>query len=89
MYGLCTDTVTVFRAGEEIVLTGCYLEETQGRQRDIHGTWEQGAFLLIVPGDRPIYPGDQISRDGRKMTIHRVIPYFLDGKVSHREGRGS
>lgn len=89
MYGLCRQTVTLFRGGEEITLTGCYLEEKLVQKRDVHGTYRKREFLLIVPGDRPIYPGDKVCTDGEKMTVRSVIPYFSDGKICHREGRGA
>lgn len=88
MYGLCTSTVTISRGGEEIILPGCYLEVKSIRKRDTCGTWGEKEFLLIVPGDRPIFPGDKVCKDGEKMTIGSVIPYFLNGEVCHREGRG-
>ena len=90
MYGLCTDTVTVFQNGTATVLHGCALQEKQVQKMDNTGTWGETEFLLIVPGDRPIYPGDKVCRGetGRKMTIRSVIPYFIDGRICHREGRG-
>jgi hypothetical protein len=89
MYGLCRDTVTILRDGQTLCLTGCCLQEKQIQKKDFHGTWGEREFLLIVPGDRPIYPGDKVCFDGGNMTVRTVIPYFLDGRICHREGRGS
>lgn len=92
MYGLCKDTVTVFRDGEKILLSNCYFQETQVQNKSNTGTWGQRDFLLIVPGDRPIYPGDRVCRGSEEEAmgiIRKVIPYFSDGKLCHREGRGS
>lgn len=90
MYGLCTDTVTVFRGGTATVLQGCCLQEKQIQKTDNIGTWGECSFLLIVPGDRPIYPGDRVCRGdaGRQMTIETVTPYYRNGRICHREGRG-
>ena len=89
MYSLCRDTVILSRGGETICLENCALQRKQVQRKDRTGTWADGEFLLIVPGDRPIYPGDKVCTDGAKMTIRTVIPYFQEGKISHREGRGS
>jgi len=90
MYGLCKDTVTVYRGDTTCLLEGCCFQEKTVQKKDLHGTWTEKEFLLIVPGDRPIYPGDQVCREGNVRGIIRtVIPYFRGGKVCHREGRGS
>lgn len=89
MYGLCTDTVTLYRNGEEITLENCALQEKQVQKQDRTGVFSDGEFLLIVPGDRPIYPGDKVRVSSGKATIRTVIPYFLDGRLCHREGRGA
>ena len=88
MYGLCTDTVTILRGGEEMTFPRCALQTKEKRRSDRTGTWVEREFLLIVPGDRPIYPGDQLLIDGERATVQTVTPYFSDGKVCHREGRG-
>ena len=89
MYGLCRQTVTISRNGEEHTLPDCYLEEKEIRKRDVHGTYKHREFLLIVPGDRPVYPGDQVCTKEERMTVCSVIPYFWNGKICHREARGA
>lgn len=89
MYSLCRDTVTIFRGEEEIVLDGCCLQEKQVQRKDVCGTWGEREFLLIVPGDRPIYPGDKVLLGESRVTIAAVTPYFVDGRIYHREGRGA
>ncbi len=89
MYSLCVDAVTISRNGEEIVLDGCALQVKYTQKKDRCGTWGEKEFLLIVPGDRPIYPGDKVLINGEAVTIETVTPYAFDGKICHREGRGA
>lgn len=88
MYGLCNQQVTILRDEESLVFPNCAFQEKQVQKKDRTGTWQEGEFLLVVPGDRPIYPGDRVCSGGQIITIHTVIPYFQNGRICHREGRG-
>lgn len=62
--GLFDKTVTVYRKqGEEIlrqVIENCYLCYEDVLQTDLNGCRRERKFLLIVPGDDPILPGDRV-----------------------------
>ena len=90
MYHLCRDRVTIFRNDTATALQGCCLQEKKTRKMDSTGTWGEREFLLIVPFDFPIYPGDKVCRgeEGEKMTIYEAKPCCIAGKLCHWEGRG-
>lgn len=62
--GLFDKTVTVYRKeGEEIlrqVIKNCYLSWEDCLQRGVSGCRKERKFLLIVPGNRRILPGDRV-----------------------------
>lgn len=102
-YPLCTQTVTIYRksAGGILrqVLSGCgYFPKTVLHQRDV-GHRKSADFLLIVPGDREIFPDDRvIEGEGPVFTrwaelydvplIGSVKTFRWGNDVCHREGRG-
>ena len=63
-YGLCDQTVTVYRkTGEEIlrkVAEHCHLSCKYRTATEHYGKSMEKKFLLIIPGDLPLRPGDRI-----------------------------
>ena len=95
-YPFCDMTVTVYRAGDRQVLTGCYLEISQGRQPADERL--QKDFLLVVPGsEQRVFPGDRLvpgigpevwdPQLPEGLTVSTVRRFFLDGRLSHIEAK--
>ena len=63
-YPLCTQTVTVYRYDRGIlarrVAPGCFYRWEDRCRQDSKGVQSERRFLLIQPGEEPIYPGDRI-----------------------------
>ena len=64
MYSLCRDTVTLYRlCGDTVrrwVLDNCFLQIGQKLVEDSYSPQLQRNFLLIVPLERQILPGDRV-----------------------------
>ena len=73
-YGLCRDTVTVYRLeGEQVsrqVLENCFLTWEEQSVTDIYGTRKGTEFLLIHPGKtQAVFPGDRVfAGEGPQIT---------------------
>lgn len=63
-YGLCDQTVTIYRkVGEEVtrkVAENCHLSRKISTSTEHYGKSMAKTFLLIIPGDVPLQPGDRI-----------------------------
>ncbi len=92
-YPFCDQTVTVYRGDLRLVICGCYLEISQGRQpADERPQWD---FLLVVPGGvQRVFPGDllvpgmgpeTLSHADRPIPVTRVRRYFWNGDLTHIE----
>ena len=73
-YSLCCQTVTVYRRTEEgiqrTVIPGCYLQWQEELDEDGIRIRDEHKFLLIQPGENPIYPGDRIfDGEGPILTV--------------------
>lgn len=72
MYGLCDQTVTVYRLAEGTVqrqvLAGCYLQMLEKRLP--LDRRPQREFLLVVPGEPRVFPGDRVvPGEGPLVTV--------------------
>ena len=105
-YSLCNMTVTVYhREGlTRQVMENVHYEWTD--RREVTGGVEQRSrgFLLVIPGDSPIYPGDKVLLGiGPEVTswqalaventptlgvVTSVQPRYYGGKLCHTEARG-
>ena len=96
---LCDRKVTVYhREGlTRRLLDGVHFTQTQALDTSLGRSEASGEFLLVIPGDDPIAPGDQvvegagpevIAWDTQTATVLSVRKCFLMGKVSHTEARG-
>ena len=105
-YSLCTMTVTVYhREGlTRRVLEGVHYEFTD-RQTVTAGVAESSrAFLLVIPGEDPIAPGDRVVlgigpelADWQALNVaviptlgvvETVKPRYFKGRLCHTEARG-
>ncbi len=62
-YSLCDQTVTIYRKGEAVtgqVLQGAYLQGKTAMPAETYGKSMEKRFLLIIPGDFPLEPGDRV-----------------------------
>ena len=63
-YGLCDQTVTLYgiREGALIrqVVQGCHFAPETVQQTEFHGKSRLKKFLLIIPGDGDVRPGDRV-----------------------------
>lgn len=60
-YSLCCQTVTVYRKdGTRQVAENCYLSGQASTPTERYGKSRSKTFLLIIPGDFPLQPGDRI-----------------------------
>ena len=105
-YSLCQMTVTVYhREGLTCqVLEGVHYEFTD--QRTVKGGIVEKTrhFQLVIPGDRPIHPGDKVvlgvgplTARWQNLTVENtptlglvtsVQPRYYQGKVCHIEAKG-
>ena len=97
---LCDQTVTVYhREGlTRRVLAGVHFEYTQRQDTNLGRAEAAREFLLVIPGEDPIGPGDLvvlgegpevIARDTQYVTVLRVRPGIFLGRISHTEARGA
>ena len=100
-YSLCQDTVTVYhREGlTRRVLEKVHLEETQRNTVDVGRVQAEENFLLIIPGEGTVVPGDRIyggfgphirawADTAGFATVESVKHCRFRGKVCHTEARG-
>lgn len=64
-YGLCRQTVTVYREKggtiEKTVIPGAFLELRRNRKTDRIGIQEHTGFLLVIPGQtQAVFVGDKV-----------------------------
>ena len=59
-YSLCDQTVTVYRRNWRRVAENCHLSRQRSTPTQSYGKSEEKRFLLIIPGDFPLQPGDRI-----------------------------
>ena len=100
-YSLCAQTVTVYRGQQRQVAENCHLSRQISTPTENYGKSEEKKFLLIIPGDFPLQPGDRIY-DGIGPTevdwdtfipalvpelyeVSFAKPCFWDGEVTHWE----
>ena len=100
-YSLCDQTVTVYRGQQRQVAENCHLSRQISTPTENYGKSEEKKFLLIIPGDFPLQPGDRIY-DGIGPTevdwntfipalvpelyeVSFAKPCFWDGEVTHWE----
>ena len=64
MYSLCRDTVTLYRlCGDEVrrwALDNCFLQMGEKLVEDSYSPQLQRNFLLIVPPEQQVLPGDRV-----------------------------
>ena len=101
-YPLCDQTVTIYRLDGDKVLRrvaeNCFFRWQHRLRQDEQGLRSQRRFLLIQPGENPIYPGDKImpgigpevgSADWEKLSDCAVAAYaepnYWQGKICHWE----
>lgn len=73
-YPMCSQTVTVYRLSQDQVYRrvqpGCYYRWRDYVSQDDQGDRLVRNFLLIQPGENPIYPGDRIfDGEGPILTV--------------------
>lgn len=96
---LCDRTVSVYhREGlTRRVLEGVHFALTQERTTNLGRSQDYGEFLLVIPGEDPIAPGDRVLPDmgpenlpvgSKAMTVLSARKCYLMGQVSHTEARG-
>ena len=85
-YGLCCQTVTVYRKEEDSVqrqvVDGCYLQIEDVQKEHLAGGLAERKFLLIMPGDRQrVYPGDRIYDGIGPEVDENRWPMFIPATV--------
>ena len=73
-YPLCRQTVTLYRKqGNEIlrqVIHGCFYRYEDRLEENVRGLEFCRKFLLIVPGQTPLYLGDRVLEgEGPELTL--------------------
>ena len=106
-YSLCDQTVTVYglREGglQRWVAENCYLVAEPGMTESIYGKSRENRFLLIIPGDVDLQPGDRVYEGIGPETVdwQTFVPAFTQGlyeigrvkkqmwedEITHVEGR--
>lgn len=102
-YSLCRMTVTLYRNGadgvQRQILENCHLRATQATDTDAAGKSRLKPFLLIIPGEAEVLPGDR-AYDGigpdtvrwedflpvlipRLYEVSFVTPVLWDGTLCH------
>lgn len=106
-YSLCNQTVTLYgiREGNMLrqILENCHFAVEAGQKAENYGKSRLSKFLLIIPGDVDLQPGDRVY-DGigpEDVNWQTFVPAFTDGlyeigrvkkqlwegEVTHVEGR--
>jgi hypothetical protein len=79
-YPLCYQTVTIYRlSGAEVqrrVARDCFFRREDQIHRDTEGLRRERSFLLIQPGENPIYPGDRIYEGEGPAVTREEWPAF-------------
>ena len=85
-YGLCCQTVTVYRMGdfgvERLVAEGCLYDYEDVITQDVPGGRLERKFLLVMPGsEQRVFPGDRIYDGVGPETVDwaRFIPASVPG----------
>lgn len=104
-YSLCNQTVTIYRkVGEEVsrkVAENCYFSRKTTIPTEHYGKSMEKKFLLMIPGDFPLLPGDRIFAGigPEEVTWQTFVPAlvpelcqvgfakpcFWDGEITHWE----
>ena len=87
---LCHRTVTVYhREGlTRRCLEGVHFEYTDTREVAGGKTAAERNFLLVIPGEDPVAPGDRVIFNGRPSVAANVKPRYFQGRLCHTEVRG-
>lgn len=84
-YPLCEQTVTVYRlcdgTVQRQVFPGCYFRREMHCAQDTQGLRKSRSFLLVLPGENPIYPGDRIYDGEGPAVTPAEWPDFTPEKV--------
>lgn len=90
-YGLCDQTVTVYhRSGkdavERTVYPRAFLDFQKVHNVNRTGSGESNGFLLVIPGDVPLYVGDKVlAGEGPECADdagwRELVPTKVDGLV--------
>ena len=106
-YSLCNQTVTLYgmREGklQRKVLDNCCFAPETGEKAELSGKSRLKTFLLIIPGDADLQPGDRVYEgigpeevnwqtfvpacSENLYEIGRVKKQLWEGEVTHVEGR--
>ena len=84
-YGLCGQTVTLYRKdGEQMirqVVEHAYLSEKRATPAESFGKSLEKKFQLIIPGDIPLEPGDRVFRGIGPLSVdwQQFVPALVDG----------
>ena len=103
-YTLCSMTVTVYDpAGGRRVIENAHYEFTREDTVATGKTSESSGFLLVIPGEDPIAPGDKVVLGIGEETVFEVLnpvafptlgivksvkPRYFLGRPCHTEARG-
>ena len=103
-YGLCCMTVTVYdRNGGRRVIENVHYEFTGEASTATGRTCADSGFLLVIPGEDPIKPGDKVvlgmgaetafdalnpARHPTLGIVRTVKPRYFKGRPCHTEARG-
>ena len=106
-YSLCDQTVTLYRkSGETVtrkVIPNAYLSKKVSTPNEGYGKSKEKTFLLIIPEDFDLQPGDRVFRGIGPEEVNwqtfvsayiealyevgRVKKQLWEGEVTHVEGR--
>lgn len=106
-YSLCDQTVTLYGIREGVLLRrvveNCHLAVNRGITESLHGKSRLSRFLLIIPGDYDLRPGDRVygGIGAEEVNWQTFVPAFTEGlyeigsvkkqlwagEVTHVEGR--
>ena len=87
-YSLCCMSVTVESGLGSRELTGIHFEFTDTREVETGREEKNRNFLLVIPKDDPIAPGDRVIFRGQTAVVATVKPRYFRGKLCHTEARG-
>lgn len=103
VFPFCESCVTVYRrrgdAISRFVYSDCHLQRRCHGAKDSAGFYRKWDFLLIVPGDRMVLPGDRVTLgvgpEGVRwedlqeaLTVGYSAPYIMDGGICHWQAGG-
>ena len=87
-YSLCRMSVTVESGHGSRALAGVHFEFTDAREVATGKEDCQRNFLLVIPGEDPITPGDRVIFQGEAAVVATVKPQYFQGRLTHTEARG-